>query len=104
MSPKAPGRINIFIHVGRGQKWVAEIGQQCCRARRAFTSSLDNSPNIFTIFQTASPNPSDVVGDIFEFIGLRLISSDFIGIHLTSSEFIGFHRNSLEFIGFHRNS
>lgn len=49
MSPKAPGRINIFIHVGRGRKWVAEIGQLCCRAfaKRAFTSPLGNSPKSF---------------------------------------------------------
>ncbi|KYN45066.1 hypothetical protein ALC56_00540 [Trachymyrmex septentrionalis] len=60
MSPKAPGRINIFIHVGRGRKWVAEIGQQCCRAKRAFTSPL-----VFIILRTASPNLSDVLGDIF---------------------------------------
>lgn len=49
MSPKAPGRINIFIHVGRGRKWVAEIGQLCCRAfaKHAFASPLGDSPKSF---------------------------------------------------------
>jgi len=36
MSPKAPGKINIFIHGGRGRKWVAEIGQTVLsRVRKA---------------------------------------------------------------------
>ncbi|EGI57549.1 hypothetical protein G5I_14402 [Acromyrmex echinatior] len=67
MSPKAPGRINIFIHVGRGRKWVAEIGQQCCRAKRAFTSPL------------ASPNLSDVLGDVF--LELHLNTGRNAGLH-----------------------
>lgn len=56
MSPKAPRRINIFIHVGRGRKWVAEIGQLCCRAKRAFTSPLGNSAEEFY----ATPLPASV--------------------------------------------
>ncbi|KYN08470.1 hypothetical protein ALC62_00548 [Cyphomyrmex costatus] len=60
MSPKAPERINIFIHVvGRG--------------RRAFTSISI----VFTILRTPSPNSSDVL-DIF--LGLHLNSDRNAGL------------------------
>ncbi|KYM78281.1 hypothetical protein ALC53_11306 [Atta colombica] len=66
ISPKVPGRINIFTHVGHGRKWVAEIGQQCCRAKRAFTSSR------------ASSNLSDVLDDIF--LELHLNTNQNVGL------------------------